>query len=93
MAIDQTGKQYNIVIALIGFSSDLGSRFAALEEKLAEYSQAGTFADALFEDPDHVATIGHLNANDVAVLVNAYNSMLSTADSGGLRAAMRKAVL
>lgn len=92
MAINQTGKQYNLAVALIGLSSDLGQRFQELEEKLAEYAQAGTFTDALFEDANNVPTIGHLNANDLAVLVNAYASMLSTAESSGLRAAMRKAV-
>lgn len=92
MAIDQTNKQYNLAAAFIAISSDLGQRFQELEERLAEYAQSGVFANALFEDPDHVATIGHINANDLAVLVNAYSSMLATAESSGLRAAMRKAV-
>lgn len=85
---DLTGKQYNIVVNLVGFSSDLGSRFASIEEMVAEYALSSPpFASLDFDQ----AAIKHLDSNAVAVWVNAWAAVVATPEFAAFRAAMRQA--
>lgn len=87
--IDLTGKQYNIVVNLVGYSSDMGNRIALIEEMVAEYTNASPpIDDSVLNGQD---AIKHLDGNSVAVWVNAWNALVATAEWQAFRAEMLKA--
>ena len=86
MAIDQTEKQLNVASRLLTQAEAFSELLKQTQELVAEYAQAGTFTDPVFEG----TALKHIMASDLATLVTRFNDILTYINASGRRDILRK---